>query len=108
VERNRFLDILRTDQHKKAGFYMRSKTAARDRLLGEDKPGVSCRLLDMRDNPALPGRLLDMRQASRKRLLYRYEGQTSRTRQASRSEGQANIKRQAFIRESDQQKQACF
>jgi hypothetical protein len=47
--RNRLLGIKHSPA-KKAGFYcmyMRSKTAARDRLLGEDMPGVSCRLLDI-------------------------------------------------------------
>ncbi len=67
---------------------MRSKTTARDRLLGED---MYC----MRDYPAIRARLLNMLQASRKRHASRFQGQTS-------------IKRQAFIPESDQQKEACF
>jgi len=37
----------KTGQHKKAGFYMRSKTVAKGRLLCEDMPEYSCRLLDI-------------------------------------------------------------
>ncbi len=56
MEKNRLLGI----KDRKAGFYC-IWGAKPQQEAGEDKPGVSCRLLHMRDYPAIRGKLLDMR-----------------------------------------------
>ncbi len=70
-------------EHKKAGFYMRSKTAARGRLLSEAKSKLQA--------PRYEGLSGDTSQASK------YASGQQKEEGFYRYEGHACIKRQAFI-----------